>query len=482
MSFGISIGDFITVTQIAWGTYTALRDASDDFDGFASEVHSLYTTLVCLRDDARSPSSILQYVAPQKLAGLKDVMDNCENSLLGLQKQAKKVCLLQPRDRRQFWEKFKMAFKDKQGPRDRIAIHTASINMFLSSLTHNSLGRLELLLKSALLSSSGNFSVSSNGPRGLGKDADNTWSEIGQDLLMEGINEDHLRRFADEIKKYIRYLVHGGSLLSNTNFRLDKPSHEQHRMRDRVHAQLPVRREYEEDVKKKYLEAPAEEVLQEKQRRRMKEKEYSAPEYKLSPDYRREADERESIDIDELLNSFDELFPVDKHGLPAESIFVESSTPRLEVPGSPWPETGSGRGIESTFTDENTKRPLSRGQQSRRESNEQMMAEKRAKAIDEARARLIKYERKKEEAERAGNRATAADLQDYVIRDIRQRLDDLNATNRRTVCDASRGPIVERYSHCQVCEGGNYDLCKFCVESGVRCKGNHRLEKREWSR
>jgi hypothetical protein len=218
MSFGISIGDFITVTTLAWDTYSALRDASEDFQGFASEVHSLYTALVCLRDEGRSPSSILQYAAPQKIAGLKDVIENCEHSLIGLQKRAKKVCLLQPKQKRQFWHEFKLAFKDKQGPRDRIAIHTASINMFLSSLTHGSLGRLELLLRNALQSSSSGFSTSST-VRGLGNYTENAWNDIGQDLLMEGISEKHFGTFQNEIKAYMRYLVHGGAPLSETNFR-----------------------------------------------------------------------------------------------------------------------------------------------------------------------------------------------------------------------------------------------------------------------
>ena len=91
MSFGFSIGDLITVTGLAWDTYRALRDASEDFDGFASEVHSLYTALVCLRDEGRSASSILQYAPPQKIAGLKDVIENCEHSLIRLQKRAKRV-------------------------------------------------------------------------------------------------------------------------------------------------------------------------------------------------------------------------------------------------------------------------------------------------------------------------------------------------------------------------------------------------------
>lgn len=76
MSFGLSIGDIVTVTLIVWRTYTALRDAADDFQGFALEVHSLHATLTCLVEEAGSPVSILQYAVPQKKAGLKEVIKN----------------------------------------------------------------------------------------------------------------------------------------------------------------------------------------------------------------------------------------------------------------------------------------------------------------------------------------------------------------------------------------------------------------------
>src|SRR4051794_35057700 len=94
--------------------------------------------------------------------------------------------------------------------------------MFLSSLTHNSLGRLELLLRNALQSSSGAFSTPLTAPRGLGKYAEKAWNDIGQDLLMEGINEKHFGMFHEEIKVYMRYLVNGGTPLSEANFHPDR--------------------------------------------------------------------------------------------------------------------------------------------------------------------------------------------------------------------------------------------------------------------
>ena len=439
MSFGFSIGDFISITQLAWNTYTTLRDASEDFQGFASEVHSLYTALMCLRDEARSPSSILQYAAPQKIAGLKDVMKNCERSLADLQKLVPKVLCLRPGEKGEFWARFRLAFKDKQGPRDKLAIHTASINMFLSSLTHSSLGRLELLLTQALRTSSGSISTSTETSRGLGTRLDSTWNEIGRDLLIEGIGETHFRQFKDEVKAYMRYLVHGGYPLSETNFRLRGP---------------------DQDARKAA-----------RSRQRLYEK-HDDDEIVMR---RREASE--DVDIDDLVDRFDQLFSIDEDSMVPESLFLEPSVSRLEIPKPNSSKPGSGRGS-------NTKRasppvPRSRGEVEARVSA--IQSEKRSQAIEETRAKLIKYERRKEDADRAGDQAKAADIRDNVIPDIRQRLDYLNSSSRRTSCDACLGPIVEIYSHCAICQGGNYDLCKYCVDSGVKCEGRHPLQTMLWT-
>jgi hypothetical protein len=479
MSFGFSIGDFISIAQLAWNTYTALRDASEDFQGFASEVHSLHTALVCLRDEAISPSSILQYAAPQKIAGLKDVMKNCERGLLDLQKLVPTVLCLQPGKRGEFWAKFRLAFKDKQGPRDKLAIHTASINIFLSSLTHNSLGRLELLLAQVLRTSSESVSTSAETSRGPGTELGNTWNETGQDLLIEGMGETHFRQFKDEIKAYMRYLVHGGHPLSKTNFRLRDPDQYTRKAGQRFH-------EEQDRPPKLYLERP--------EKRYTSHSEYAGNYGKVEtitvrrtqtleeknriPARRMQAlKEAEDVDVDDLVDRFDQLFSINEDSMVAESVSLEPFISRLEVPEPNSSKPGSDRGGNTNQVPSPAPRP--QGQVESRASA--IQSEKRSKAIEETRTRLIKYERRKEEADRAGNQAKAADIRDNIIPDIRRRLENLNSSSRRTSCDACLGPIVERYSHCAICQGGNYDLCKSCVDSGVKCEGKHPLQTMLWT-
>jgi hypothetical protein len=74
MAFGFSVGDIINVTQIAWSTHTALRDALEDFRGFASEVHSLHTTLTCLLVLSRNGMGFLCDTFPRQLLTVLTVM------------------------------------------------------------------------------------------------------------------------------------------------------------------------------------------------------------------------------------------------------------------------------------------------------------------------------------------------------------------------------------------------------------------------
>ena len=108
------------------------------------------------------------------------------------------------------------------GPRDKLALHTASINVFLMTLSHGSLGRLEFLAKHARpsLSSlvppspmSGNNASIYSGTRGVGGAHDSTgfsiWEALGKDLYEEGITHQQIEKHQEELKAYLRYLIKG---------------------------------------------------------------------------------------------------------------------------------------------------------------------------------------------------------------------------------------------------------------------------------
>jgi hypothetical protein len=51
------------------------------------------------------------------------------------------------------------------------------------------------------------------------------------------------------------------------------------------------------------------------------------------------------------------------------------------------------------------------------------------------------------------------------------------------ICDGCDSSGFDEYFHCETCEGGDFDLCIYCVEAGARCLGIHPLrQKRQRTR
>jgi len=69
-----------------------------------------------------------------------------------------------------------------------------------------------------------------------------------------------------------------------------------------------------------------------------------------------------------------------------------------------------------------------------------------------------------------------------------QRMKDLNAVHsshgdssnsRHVYCSNCYGLACSEHYHCNICSGGDFDLCQGCVEDGVRCGDeSHRMIKR----
>lgn len=160
MSFGFSVGDVFVCSKIALSAYNALKSAPTEFAELSLEILSLNQTLRALAEEASSPTSIVLLASPQRQESLRVLLDNCSKGLTQLEQLVVKSKSLGSNEKTRFLEHVRFAAKEKKGtendpkdsiaatcanssgPRDKLAIHTASINIFLTSLTHSSLGRL----------------------------------------------------------------------------------------------------------------------------------------------------------------------------------------------------------------------------------------------------------------------------------------------------------------------------------------------------
>jgi hypothetical protein len=227
MSFGFGVGDFITIAQVsklAWDTFTAIRNAPKEWRALESEVQSLAISLRSL-DDADTTLSIVQYTKhnPQREQNLKELLSNSNNALAPMKELIERYRVKnsdEKRDIRDWLAGTKFTFKTMsvQEFRNKLSLHTASLNIFLTTLTNTSLGRLEQLIISGQAAAARpgvSLAVQGNSSNNTQDDGfDGVWAAIGRDLALgsgdkKSITGDIIQ-CRSEIRDYVQFITSGG--------------------------------------------------------------------------------------------------------------------------------------------------------------------------------------------------------------------------------------------------------------------------------
>ena len=232
MSFGFGIGDIIVCVKLAASAISALKSASAEFQCLRLELTSLTATLKALEDEELCPTSLIHTANAKRREDMRILLQNCANGMDDLRKLVHQYSTLDPKRRKRLSEWLAFATKDKVGPRDKLAVHTASINVFLMTLSHGSLGRLEFLAKHARPSPpswvppapmSGNNATIYSSTRGVseahGLTGFGIWEALGKDLYEEGITHQQIEKHQEELKAYLRYLIKGETPFWNLKIR-----------------------------------------------------------------------------------------------------------------------------------------------------------------------------------------------------------------------------------------------------------------------
>lgn len=223
MSFGFGIGDIITCSEVAWKTINALKSAGSDFEGLRLDLASLTSVLQALEAEAKGPMPLINTASAERQHQMRLLLRNCRESMEDLQGVVGKYRGWNADKKRDFVAWMKFAAKDKRGPREKLAVHTASINIFLTTLSHGSLARLEFLIKNGSRAApqrpvpdgTKGLDFSASGAPWGGSHASSkrkegvVWQNIGRSLQDEGITDKDIDSFQEEIKAYARYLVRG---------------------------------------------------------------------------------------------------------------------------------------------------------------------------------------------------------------------------------------------------------------------------------
>ena len=98
-----------------------------------------------LEDEADSPISALSRSDERKKHELKEILNNCRNSLAQLEGLLTKFKSLGTQRKRK-WDKIRLSAEGLDDARSKVSFHTSAINLFVTTLGTSSLGRIETKL------------------------------------------------------------------------------------------------------------------------------------------------------------------------------------------------------------------------------------------------------------------------------------------------------------------------------------------------
>ncbi|KAI9739172.1 MAG: hypothetical protein M1834_007385 [Cirrosporium novae-zelandiae] len=489
MASPVGVGDIMGCAKLAYKVYDALKNAPQEFQDLRMEVLGMRTTLKSLSEDKKSGYSLLQHSPPQKEEDLKMLIQNCYRSLDAIQILLTRYSSLKEKYQRGFSNRVKFAWEGKQLVREKLATHTANLNIFLTSMTHSSLGRIEQSLDDRL---------------------GGAWTVIGRDIYLGGANRYQIQHVQDHIKQYVEFLLKGGVPFSDEELgeRLRRGSAGIERENK---APRESREEYRDSERRGRTENLNDRRYEQFQQRETirKTKEEQKRLAKLEADEKvkeRLIHDQQSSQraVDDLVKLFNDVFET------GEDIMYTDPNESESFPSSP--EVEAAATDMSPSADDDTY--IAHEDETTNQDGDNCN-------MRNAREKLKNLMAKQKEAERTGDLTRAEDLRLNAIPAIHEWLSELEAratqyedsrpsmsskegkphtTKTQPVpgyifaspaaskskknksvqysCNFCESTIENVRFHCKVCNGGTYDLCEGCVESGRQCPGGHVLKQR----
>lgn len=232
MSFGISIGDFIVLTQLASDVVQGARRACGAHDELTREVTSLHIVLRQLEREVGKPHSILNSNDDDRKIELITLADHCQKSLKVLSNILDKYNGLSEEKRlvTKLWKRVQFAngeMQDLSKLRLELSTHTNVITLFLNLLSVGSLGKVEEQMVSqgeelrAVRRSVNWVTASLQASAGHGEgsiltsytdDDKGFWKDFRRKMVKEGHTSRVIRKHETLIMNYVKELGDRGAL------------------------------------------------------------------------------------------------------------------------------------------------------------------------------------------------------------------------------------------------------------------------------
>ena len=128
MSFGVGIGDIVSVSKLAWKVYKSCKDASEDFKNLSTEVVSLHVVL-------KETEEVIAENTPNRNQAfrLQNLSEGCQMVLQDLEQLIDRYKSLGSKSQRT-WDRLKYGTEDIHTIRLRLISNTTMLSAYNTSL------------------------------------------------------------------------------------------------------------------------------------------------------------------------------------------------------------------------------------------------------------------------------------------------------------------------------------------------------------
>jgi hypothetical protein len=222
MSFGFSVGDIVTLTQLTIQTYQSWKNACGEYSEITGQLDSLQRILQRVESEAKDPASLFTR-GDGDFENLMEIMGKCRytvtqlNTIVADNKSLGSII----RSKRSNWDRLRLAHTNYKELSGRLTNHTVTISAYLDVVSASSLGRVEakvdelvkmtdIIDRRAAEMRAGKheasiWSVYANDDKEI-------WRAFRRQLAAEGVSSNTIKEHKEVLIKYLKELNEKGLL------------------------------------------------------------------------------------------------------------------------------------------------------------------------------------------------------------------------------------------------------------------------------
>jgi hypothetical protein len=208
MSFGCGVGDVVLLTQLAWKTYKACKDAPASFANLAQETQSLHAILQETEEVLRDSHTKVTRVQQRRLQG---VTDGCRSVLVDLEAVLQKYESLGTQSR-MTWDRMGYATEGIAEIRSRLISHALLLSSFVQTSQMVVEQKLRKLIKEVQEGKHDGSQLSVRSLDSLEMDERKRWRTIRKQLEAVGITIAAFEENSAFIIDYMQDTIASGAL------------------------------------------------------------------------------------------------------------------------------------------------------------------------------------------------------------------------------------------------------------------------------